>query len=98
MCVLRKQKKMPRKKILLTEIFVVIIGAITQAVTCFQCTYYNKAIPSLSAVNCTCIEDSNKEIVSFLAYYQIHTSHREFLLRNGVGKNMSLGKFIFLYE
>ena len=98
MCVLRKQKKMPRKKILLTEIFVVIIGAITQAVTCFQCTYYNKAIPSLSAVNCTCIEDSNKEIVSFLAYYQIHTSHREFLLRNWVSKTCFWKKYILLYE
>ena len=43
----------------------VVIGALTQAVNCFQCTYYDEAIPSLSAVNCSCHEDSIKGIVSF---------------------------------
>ena len=43
----------------------VLISAIIQAVNCFQCTYYNNAKPSLSAVNCTCDEDNSKQIVSF---------------------------------
>ena len=42
----------------------VLISAIIQAVNCFQCTYYNNAKPSLSAVNCTCDEDNSKQIVS----------------------------------
>ena len=42
-----------------------LISAIIQAVNCFQCTYYNNAKPSLSAVNCTCDEDNSKQIVSF---------------------------------
>jgi len=40
----------------------VLISAIIQAVNCFQCTYYNNAKPSLSAVNCTCDEDNSKQI------------------------------------
>ena len=49
--------------------FAVVIGALTQAVNCFQCTYYDEAIPSLSAVNCSCHEDSIKGIVSLKTTY-----------------------------
>ena len=58
---------LPLYKNVLIKIFV-LTSAIIQAVNCFQCTYYNNAKPSLSAVNCTCDEDNSKQIVSMYKY------------------------------